>query len=396
MKTKIPRPVTRKKWNVTTALALFVSAGFHGIIFLFIGTVVIFEGKMPLSYFSGDINEQGSLDTSVEAPPMLEEEVPEMTSDPAELVETSEMPEMATMDTTDLIATQVQSVMPAFSLPITAGSAIGPLPAAARPSMGAAPGAGKGKSPGVGSAAALTRFGFVGDAVAGTIQGTFYDFKLNKKEKPSENRPANNDDIFREFTGSQAWAVPDKYDFFKPDTSLFLKTVLFEGVPDREAGEAFQAPDTKAGMWAAHYSGQVTALESGTFRLVGWGDNYMIVGLDGEIILNACDRLQNLGSTKSRGAGSLNVPGKSGAKLFQGDSFRIRKGETYRIDILMGDMGGIFSAGAMVLGENEAFNRNNVFKEYPILCFGELSDAEKELYPFCDDKVLRMTIFQGL
>lgn len=239
----------------------------------------------------------------------------------------------------------------------------------------------------------ISAFG-IDQAVTGTIEGAFYDFKLNKRKKPSENPPGKNNDIFEAFTSSTPWSVPDQYDYYTPKNGLFLRIVLFPGMPDSDAGAAFGAPDSKAGKWAAHYSGEVIGAKTGNFRLVGWGDNYFIVGLNDEVILDASDRYTTPGTEGKSGVRGIDVPGKPGPKFFQGKTFRVRKGESYRIDLLMGDMGGIFSAGAMVLEEDETFDSSKIFTEYPILCFGDPSPAEKELFPFCSDKVFRATIFR--
>ncbi len=247
---------------------------------------------------------------------------------------------------------------------------------------------------GVGKGTVLGRFGYVGKPASGAIRGSFYDFKLDERGKPAAQRPSY-PQIFQGFLSQSAWALPKDLQPFSPKADLFLKAAVFEGVQDREAGVAFQAPDTQAGLWVAHYHGEVEALQSGKFTLGGWGDNYLIIGLNGKVILDACDTSNESAVEIKTPLKSPLIPGKGGCATFRGPVFELKKGETYRIDLLMGDRGGIFTAGAFVLEEDEVYDVRKVFTEYPMLVFDEFSYKELELYPFISDKALRTSIFKA-
>ncbi|MGF1678288.1 MAG: hypothetical protein ACFCUX_03725, partial [Candidatus Methylacidiphilales bacterium] len=68
-----PAAKSTKKANVSTYLGLMVSIGVHLALFMIVGSVVIFEGKVPPLPFMGDyLGDSASEENSVEAPPLLE------------------------------------------------------------------------------------------------------------------------------------------------------------------------------------------------------------------------------------------------------------------------------------------------------------------------------------
>lgn len=112
------KPSILSKFHAPAFLASLVA---HAVIFLVLGSVIIFEAKIPPNLFTGEVVgfDEGM---EVEAPPLLEESDPMQpepdTSMPA--MEAQSRSEMASMDTSDLIVSSISSSVP--SLPINFGT----------------------------------------------------------------------------------------------------------------------------------------------------------------------------------------------------------------------------------------------------------------------------------
>lgn len=375
-----------KLGSLAKSAPLIISAVFHFLVFLGIGTVVVFEGSIARDFFTG-VDTSEVMGPEVEDMLMIiEEELPELKSEAVETTEPSEADGGA--GAVEVIVVQAPTTIPSFTT-LSSNNPVGLVGTMAKSF-------GSGKSgTGSGGSGVLTRFGFKGGDGTGKLQGRFYDYKLDKNGDRATKRYESGQP-YDEFSAGAEWGVPSSSEPYSPNVDLFLRTVLFEGVQDVDAGKAFDVPDTQPGLWLAHYYGEVEAIRSGKYRLGGWGDNYLGIGLNGEMILDACDTSQLSRTTaKISVSKGYNVPGKGSCNTFVGPVFELERGRTYRIDIIMGDRGGIFTAGAFVLKDGENFDPKQVFTEYPMLVFGELTPEEYELYPFVSDKVLRPYIFEA-
>lgn len=196
--------------------------------------------------------------------------------------------------------------------------------------------------------------------------------------------------ILKDFVTGGEWKVPANFKHYTSKEKLSAKAFFFPAIDDSEAGHAFQAPGTGPGLWVAHYTGTITPTVSGTYRLVGWGDNVLIVGLNNRIILDASD-IGYTGDKRTR-LGAVSFPKKPGTPLFEGETFQLTEGQSMRLDILLGDEGGIYCAGVHLLKQGEQYKAGKGgIPDLPLLLLGGLTDAEKNLYR----KYLDDTAFKG-
>lgn len=250
-------------------------------------------------------------------------------------------------------------------------------------------GRGNGSSKGFGDGPGIG--GGLGDGTAnpfgileGTgVSGTFYDFKRDKSgDPPKERNVMSYTDIIKEFCSGMQWGPPRKTDPFVSKTKLIAKAFAYPGIPDTDAGKAFNSPETKPGMWVAHYTGDVTFNgKSGRYRLIGWGDNCLVIGFNGRIALDASDH--NYTGKKREDLGLINVKGKASAVFVRGDWIDLKFGQTVRLDVLIGDQGGIFSAGAFIESEDgKPYQLESGIPKLPMLAVTPLSDTDKQIYDF--------------
>ncbi len=119
--------------RTATSVAFVVSVAVHVVLFLFVGTVVIFEATTPPSFFNsiggGVLAESGQ--DELEAPPLLEDEIQQPDSDLSSMEEpvmATDMGMVDTLSTQDLIVatTSNPNAMPQFYQPaLSTGSALG-------------------------------------------------------------------------------------------------------------------------------------------------------------------------------------------------------------------------------------------------------------------------------
>jgi len=207
------------------------------------------------------------------------------------------------------------------------------------------------------------------------LRGLFYDLKRDNQDKPTGMDLDKYGDFLKRFTNG-AWQINTVKHHDYP-TALYAKFFFFPAIRDTEAGAAFHAPDAGPGMWVAHYKGTFSASEDGTYRLVGFGDNVLIVRISGALALDASDHGYT-GHSREQ-VGEVRFPAKSGpTPIFFGPWLTLRKGETKPIDILVGDEGGIFCAGLFIQMQDQTYSQNAAgLPKLPLLFMGAPSPGEK-------------------
>jgi hypothetical protein len=238
-------------------------------------------------------------------------------------------------------------------------------------------GAGEGFS-GLGAARAggLQSVPFFGVTSGDGLRGQFYDLKRDNQDKLTGMDMALYGVFLKKFTNG-AWQISTVKHHDYP-TALYSKVFFFPAIRDTEAGNAFRAPDAGPGMWVAHYKGSFSPTEDGTFRLVGFGDNVLIVRISGALALDASDHGYT-GRSRSQ-VSQVRFPAKPGSTpIFFGPWLTFRKGETKTIDILLGDEGGIFCAGLFLQKEGQDYSQNaDGIPKLPLFFVGTPSAGEKE------------------
>jgi hypothetical protein len=226
----------------------------------------------------------------------------------------------------------------------------------------------------------ITFFGLNTSGKGEGLEGTFYDFKMTQGKAETETgrdkdsyidilqgfkKPSN----FKNSTAPPRYVSPNK---------LFTKFFFFPGIADSEAGPAFGSKDSKAGLWAAVYSGKFKANVSGRYRFVGTGDNVCAVKIDGQIVLDASDwgvfktERENVGTLKQLGS-------KAGLPIYAGKWIELG-GMEKSIDVIVGDQGGTFCAFVMIQKEGQTIELDgNGIPKLPLFITAPLTDPEKML-----------------
>ncbi|MCW1923164.1 hypothetical protein OKA05_11420 [Luteolibacter arcticus] len=290
--------------------------------------------------------------------------------------------------------------LPDPSLPIEMAAASLGKGGGAGGGSGTGIGTGAGRGTGPGSGLGIGQ-GFMDPNPFGTtggagLVGTFYDFKRDQKNKDTGVKAPDEKDytsIVRGFIKSSKWAPPSKHKHFTADTKLRSKAFTYQLMQDTEAAKAFQCPDSGPGMWVAHYTGRVKVTETGIFRFVGWGDNCMVIGFDSKVVFDSSFWHFTRSPRELVGNG---VPGHPTLPIYSGEWIELRKGQSIKVDVLIGDAGGVFTVAAMIEKQGASFTRApNGIPNLPIFLVADLEEKEKALYPFLSPESLNRTLFQA-
>jgi hypothetical protein len=236
---------------------------------------------------------------------------------------------------------------------------------------------------------------FFGLRTGDGLEGHFYDLKLDEKKAPTGMDLAKYGAFLKRFTTGNWTLAGTKAN--PSSAALYSKFFFFPAIKDTEAGKAYQAPNAGPGMWIAHYKGSFSAPEDGTWRLVGFGDNVLIVRIGGALVLDASDH--GYTGRHREQAGEVKFPGKPGATpIFFGTWVTLRKGESKPIDILVGDEGGIYCAGLFIQKQGQPYNKNrDGLPMLPLFLLGPLGANEKAaLSKYLPPESLNVTPFQSI
>lgn len=220
----------------------------------------------------------------------------------------------------------------------------------------------------------------LGSSSAGgsALVGSFYDLKQTKSGAPSgikEGDTAKCMGVIKQFMGSWNENTFNKY--FKAPTQLYISSFYIPQVSSQYAPESFQVQDRcKGSNWVALYRGRVKAPKSGKFRFLAIADETMLVRFDNKLVLEAGYRIPS-SYTSDADSASINGGGihphakvyrdtiKAGKDskhkgyefftypeiptynkeldgLTAGSEFTVKEGQSYPIEILIGDFGGAF------------------------------------------------------
>jgi len=246
--------------------------------------------------------------------------------------------------TTSSVAAVALPDMPNMNMsmgPTVAGSmGTGGFGAAGGLSGGGGGGGGGGSGKGIGKGFSnVTFFGLSAGGKGTGIPGTFYDLKQTTGKKPTGMNPAKWTEVVQTFL--RDWNTITLSKYFKGPKQLLLNQMYIYNMAAEAGPKAFELEkEVQPKMWVVHYKGQVIAPKTGRFRFVGRGDDILAVRFNGQIVLEYGQlpsvhwKTQNAHYTYQ----NLKIPNKRG--LMPGDWINVSQGQTYPIEILIGERPG--------------------------------------------------------
>ncbi len=219
---------------------------------------------------------------------------------------------------------------------------------------GSGGGIGAGKGIGVGNSRNFVGL-FGAKFGANGLVGTFYDIKQTKQRKATAAAPypagmAPYREAIRDFLNAN-WN-PGKFDrYYRADEPLLMSQLFIPGRGADAAPKAFGVEnEVQPSRWLIHYKGTVKAPQTGTFRFVGSGDDWLIVRWNRKIAFDeGYETFEVKGGDYKDFDQKIDLqvpidrnPGGRGY-LKAGPWINVRKGDAIPVEILMGEgPGGVF------------------------------------------------------
>jgi len=176
-------------------------------------------------------------------------------------------------------------------------------------------------------------------STAGLI-GIIYDLKQTQQRKPTGMNPHVFPEVFKEFI-DRDWdeAVLNRY--FRSARQLYTTQIFIPLMNADTAPKAFGVDGVmKPQTWVAHYKGQVSPPEDGTYRFVGYADDIMAVAVNGKTVMVGGRFNVPPWNLKERDLGEA-----SNGRFAYGDWMELKKDTPIDLDVIIGENpGALFCA----------------------------------------------------
>jgi hypothetical protein len=232
-------------------------------------------------------------------------------------------------------------------------------------------------------------FGTVG-RLSGALVGSLYDFKQNRRGRPTDE---TNPELYGEIVERiqrRDFSEAALSRYFKAPNELSLTHVAIPNTAASEGPKYFGAEKVmEPKMWLAHYSGDIVALEPGSYRFVGMADDYVSVFIDGEPQLigrrpdmgdGVLGRWKPAEDSGKWGAPLINLPNVVEVPLAVGDWVEFKAGEKRHIDVSIGERpGGALYFILMVQKKGETYRTASDGRPIlPLFTTAPFSDENRE------------------
>ncbi|MDC0497340.1 hypothetical protein OAN72_00030 [bacterium] len=221
----------------------------------------------------------------------------------------------------------------------------------------------------------ISAFGF-DRAMENTLEGNLYDFKRDEKGKAIPNLDNSNDkirltkEVMLAFSRNFDLSKLDR-DFAKSDKSLYASYFIIPNQSANAAPKAFSVEgEMQPSAICAVYRGTYRPQKGGRFRLMGKGDDVLIVSVNGKIVLDASWSNGPYSSWRQSSAAARTDEGNGikefglGQPRITGNWFDLREGVETEVEIVIAEVpGGRF--GAYLLIQEEGMNPR-IFSTRPL------------------------------
>ncbi|RKX44331.1 MAG: hypothetical protein DRP64_06745 [Verrucomicrobia bacterium] len=212
-----------------------------------------------------------------------------------------------------------------------------------------------------------------GQSIGNDFVGTFYDFKRDRS-----GRHLSGFTPWSMSSGLQYWGMVGKFlqsgwktsrfaRYYRSTRNLYATTFVTPPINSIIAPLAFGDAEAGGSFWVVHYKGQLvcpaTHTNGITFRFRGQGDDFLIVRVDGEIVLGSA---WPDGVVDATVVGSLwDSTSADSLKYFMGnnrievgDWITLEPSEALDMEVLIGDWGGASSFLLTIEEEGVEYGRN--------------------------------------
>ena len=193
------------------------------------------------------------------------------------------------------------------------------------------------------------------------FEGTIYDLKIGPDHQPTNITDPKYMQVLSDFVHS-GWGQDVLYPYYKASKKLYTPAIWIPTVPSPSTATAMGLNgELTATMWVGWYKATVKAPKTGRYHFVGFGDDILVVAVNGQVVLDASlwpvlDRAQRMPWPYSDWNVICPFKGQNYGKLRVGDSFDADTAEPLKIDVILGDKpGGDYNAFLMIADDSETY-----------------------------------------
>ena len=354
--------VSQKKRIKFLSGAFAGSLAVHAIILINVGAVVLISGNLKPKGFVSDgeiplVAEDKAEEIQENPAPSPQDAAPEDAPAPTVAGGPSNPSQADTGPSTLELLTTTSNVT-AFSVPSGANPLANALGNSTKVNSGSNGTSGAGSGPiGGGSL-----FGSNTKSLA-SLTGYLYDLKQNQHG----DRPPAGTNLKKIVTEvATNWRLGVLKDYYKARKPLYLSQLFIPAIHAEEAPKAFGVEkDVKPSQWMACYSGNIKAPESGNYRFIGFGDDYLIVRLKGQVVFDGSYHNIFPDKTISGDFGkAYSMPDRSiGSNLLASPWFALEKDVEIPMEVVISeDPGGYFSSLLLIEKQGQADPKPSPFR----------------------------------
>ncbi|QBG45935.1 hypothetical protein EGM51_00355 [Verrucomicrobia bacterium S94] len=198
-------------------------------------------------------------------------------------------------------------------------------------------------------------------SIGNDFVGTYYDMNRDRSGRPVPMDPDTMANIVKNFL-IKGWKSSVFSRYYQAPKKLFTTHFCVPTELSTLGPAAFGQEDGASWCWLAHYKGQLVYPEDIRIRFWGQGDDYMIVRVDGEIVLLATwpqGPEPYLISVWDSDAADNRKYAMGNNLSVVGDWIDLKAGEPLDMEVLIGEGGGgLFTAMLCVEVEGEEYPKN--------------------------------------
>ena len=196
-----------------------------------------------------------------------------------------------------------------------------------------------------------------GQTIGNDFEGTLYDFKRDRNGKPLSIR-MDIPRFYKEIGNfiKNGWKPSSLARYYRSPNKLYSPTIMIPPTLSQFAPLAFDEPDMAGCEYMLHYKGQLVHQEGGRFRFWCMGDNFMVVRVDGRVVLDFANQFSLYWNGKESKRTSYHL---GHWPAWAGDWIHLEPGVPLEMEVIFGEAdGGLFAAMLVVEEEGVEYPKN--------------------------------------
>jgi len=201
-------------------------------------------------------------------------------------------------------------------------------------------------------------------SIGNDFEGTLYDLKRQRNGRPDSIVMDYREiyDVVRKFIKG-GWNPSTLGRYYRSSNKLYSPTIMIPSIPSQFAPWSFNEPNMAAYAYMLHYKGQLVHPEGGRFRFLGMGDDFLVVRVNGRVVLDWANIFRDSWSGKRSKLSNYHL---GHASAWVGQWMDLEPGVPLDMEVIFGEAsGGLFAA--MLVVEEEGVDYPNNFEHGPML-----------------------------